>query len=132
MWNYINRRNKKGEFIRFIITGTLGVCVQYAIYWPLCEMIDVNWAYSIAMLFYVVVNFLLTTYFTFKEQPNFKKTSGYLAQQGLNYSMQIIFLNLFIWMGISKELAPIPVFVLILPINFIILRLVFKRKKVDQ
>jgi hypothetical protein len=42
--------------------------------------------------------------------------------------MQLGCLNFFVWLGMAKEIAPIPVFIIILPINFILLRLVFKKK----
>lgn len=128
----INRRDKRGEFIRFIITGAVATGVQYAIYYVLCHLMNPSIAFTIATVFFVLVNFVLTTYFTFHENPNWEKAGGFLLQQGMNYLLQLGFLNLFLWLNIPKELAPFPVFVIVLPINFIILRLIFKKKGIGR
>ncbi|MEG1616905.1 MAG: GtrA family protein [Bacteroidales bacterium] len=125
----INERSKKGEFIRFIITGATATGVQYGIYYVLCQLMNPSVAFTIATIFFVLVNFVLTTYFTFKEKPTWKKASGFLVQQGVNYLLQLGFLNLFLWLHIPKELAPFPVFVIVLPINFLLLRFIFKEPR---
>ncbi|MEG1586737.1 MAG: GtrA family protein [Bacteroidales bacterium] len=123
----MKKENKKGEFIRFIITGTVATAVLYGIYYPLCRIMNPNLAYTIGFLISFVVNFLMTSFYTFRERPSVKKAIGFGMQQGLNYLFQIGFLNLFLWLHIPKEWAPFPVFVVVLPINFILLRLVFKK-----
>lgn len=120
--------NKKGEFIRFIITGAVATAVLYAIYFVLCKIMHPNFAYTIGFIVSFAVNFMMTSYYTFREKPNLKKGVGFALQQGFNYVVQLGFLNLFLWLHVPKEWAPFPVFVLILPINFILLRLVFKKK----
>lgn len=120
--------NKKGEFIRFIVVGTLATAILYGIYYPLCKIMHPNFAYTIGFVFSFIANFLLTSYYTFREKPTWRKGVGFAFQQGLNYLFQIGFLNLFLSLHIPKEWAPFPVFIVILPINFILLRLVFKKK----
>lgn len=120
---------KKKEFIRFLIVGTLATLILYAIYYVLCKMMHPSLAYSIAYFFSFLANFFLTSYYTFKKKPTLKKGIGFAAQQGLNYLIQLGFLNLFLWLDIPKEYAPFPVFVIVLPINFILLKWIFKDKK---
>ena len=38
-------------------------------------------------------------------------------------------LNLFLWIGLSRELAPLAVYAIAVPTNFILVRLVFKNLK---
>lgn len=124
----INRKDKKGEFIRYIITGTVATAVQYAIYYILCNIMEPHLAFTLATVVFVIVNFFMTNYFTFRVRPTWKNTVGFLGQQGINYLMQISFLSLFLWIGIPAKLAPVPVYLIALPTNFIILRFIFKKK----
>lgn len=119
---------KKQQFIRYIITGTVGTLFQYGIYYVLLNLMDARIAYSIATVFYILITFLMTNYYTFRVKPTWSNSLGYLIQQGLNYLMQISFLSLFLHIGITKQLAPIPVYLIALPLNFFILRFIFKKK----
>ncbi|MGL4294010.1 MAG: GtrA family protein [Bacteroidales bacterium] len=123
-----SKSNKKGEFVRFLIVGTVATVILYGIYYPLCDLLNPSVAYSIGFIFSFVANFFLTSIYTFRSRPTWKKGLGFSLQQGVNYLFQLGFLNLFLWMKVPKEIAPIPVFFVILPINFILLRLVFKKK----
>jgi putative flippase GtrA len=44
----------------------------------------------------------------------------------------MVLLNLFLWLGMSNELAPLPVFAIAIPVNFLLVRFVFKHKKNDD
>jgi putative flippase GtrA len=46
----------------------------------------------------------------------------------VNWLLQLALLNTFLWMGVSKEWAPIPVFVISVPVNFLLVRFVFTSK----
>jgi hypothetical protein len=45
----------------------------------------------------------------------------------VNYLLHMLFLNLFLWIGVAEQWAPIPVYCLVVPINFLLVRTVFKR-----
>jgi len=47
---------------------------------------------------------------------------------GVNYLLHMVLLNLFIWIGVRQEFAPLPVFAIAIPVNFILVRFVFKHK----
>lgn len=123
-----NKSLKQQQFIRYIVTGTVGTLIQYGIYYMLLNLMDARMAYTIATVFYILVTFLMTNYYTFKVKPTWSNSIGYLIQQGINYVMQISFLSLFLYIGIPKQLAPIPVYLIALPLNFFILRFIFKKR----
>ncbi len=125
----INAPTKQGQFIRFIIVGTIITAILYLVYLPLTHLFSPSLSYTLASIVSITSNFFLTSYFTFKQKPSLQKSIGFLMQQGFNYVMQLGFLNLFIWLGIPKEFAPFPVFVIALPLNFLLLRFVFKHTK---
>ena len=116
------------EAIRFALVGGLATLLHYGIYLALQRFIQVDLAYTIGYLISFIANFYLTAYFTFRSAPSWKKLFGMGGAHAVNYLLHISLLNLFLWIGISKPLAPIPVFAIAIPVNFVLVRFVFKRK----
>lgn len=120
---------KLPEFVRFILVGTIATALHYGLYLLLQTVINVNIAYSMGYFMSFIANFYLTAYFTFGSAPSWKKAIGFGGAHLVNYVLHILLLNTFLWMGISKPLAPIPVFAIAIPVNFLLVRFVFKNKK---
>lgn len=116
------------EAVRFALVGGLATLLHYGIYLALQRFIQVDLAYTIGYLISFIANFYLTAYFTFRSAPSWKKLFGMGGAHAVNYLLHISLLNLFLWVGISKPLAPIPVFAIAIPVNFVLVRFVFKRK----
>lgn len=123
-------RNKQwiGEAVRFGIVGVGATALHYGIYYLLQQVINVNVAYTVGYAVSFVANFYATSYFTFDTSPSWKKLFGMGAAHGVNYLLHILLLNVFLWMGIPKVWAPFPVFAVVIPVNFLLVRFVFKRK----
>lgn len=119
---------KLSEFIRFVIVGIIATIIHYGLYFILQQIIDVNIAYTIGYVCSFVANFYLTAYFTFRKRPSWNKAFGFGGAHLFNYLLHIGLLNLFLWLGVTKPLAPFPVFAIAIPINFLLVRFVFKRK----
>ncbi len=118
-----------GEFIRFGIVGGISTALHYGIYYLLQLYINVNIAYTIGYVLSFVGNFFLTSYFTFGSAPSWKKLFGMMGAHGVNYLLHMVLLNIFLWLGVAQEWAPVPVFAIAIPVNFILVRFVFKYKK---
>lgn len=116
-----------GEIIRFVIVGVIATAIHYGIYWLLMHLMNATIAYSIGYALSFICNFLLTSYFTFRKRASVKKGLGFGVAHGVNYLLHVAFLNLFLWLGVSKSFAPIPVFAVVIPINFLLVRFVFKK-----
>lgn len=121
-------REKIFEFVRFCIVGTIAAGIHYGIYYLLQLYIDVNIAYTAGYLLSMVCNFFMTSYLTFHSSPSFKKLLGFGGSHLINYLIHIFLFNFFLYIGISRLLAPILVLAVAVPVNFLILRWVFKRK----
>lgn len=123
-------RNKQwiGEAVRFGIVGVGATALHYGIYYLLQQVINVNVAYTVGYAVSFVANFYATSYFAFGTSPSWKKLFGMGAAHGVNYLLHILLLNVFLWMGIPKVWAPFPVFAVVIPVNFLLVRFVFKRK----
>lgn len=117
------------EFVRFGIVGGVCTALHYGIYFLLQMAINVNMAYTVGYILSFVVNFYLTSYFTFGSAPSWKKLFGMAGAHGVNYLLHMALLNLFLWIGIGPKWAPLPVFAIAIPVNFILVKFVFKNKR---
>ena len=132
----IIRSSKLREFIRFAIVGTVATGIHYGIYLLLLwifrieqdETFSTNIAYSIGYVIAWFCNFYMSAHFTFKSQTSVRRGIGFALSHGVNYLLHLAFLNLFLWMGMSETWAPVPVFCIVIQINFILVRYVFKSK----
>ena len=120
------KRDTLGEMVRFGITGVLATAIHYGIYWVLQHWIDVNVAYTIGYAISFLMNYCLSAHFTFREKKSAKNGIGFATAHFLNYTWHIVLLNFFLWLGISPELAPIGVYAIAVPTNFILVRFAFK------
>ena len=123
-WN--SHRESIYEVFRFGFTGGVSTIVNYAFYYMLLLWLSPTVSFTMAYLVAMVINYLMTTSFTFRVKANKKNAVGFVVSNAINYILCALFLNLFIWVGISKQLAPIPMYMICIPINFLIVRFVMK------
>lgn len=116
------------EIIRFGIVGATATIVQYVLYRLLASALNYNVAYALAYGISFIGNFFLTSYFTFNSKATAKKGIGFAGAHICNFLIQMLLLNLFVFLGIQKDWAPIPVYAIAIPINFLMVRFVFKHK----
>lgn len=121
------KRGTVNEIIRFGIVGALATGIHYGIYWLLHGIINVNLAYTAGYFVSFVVNYILSAQFTFRKRKSVKNGFGFGGAHLFNYLLQMGLLNLFMWLGFSKSFAPVPVYCIAIPTNFIIVRFVFRR-----
>lgn len=117
------------EIIRFAIVGVLATGIHYGVYLVL-ERLMAPWiAYTIGYAVSFAANFYLSSRFTFQEKATVKKGIGFMASHAVNYGLHIGLLTLFLHAGIPEEIAPVPVYMIVIPVNFILVRFVFHSKK---
>lgn len=117
-----------GEALRFVLVGAFATALHYGLYLLLRSIMPLNLAYTIGYVASFAANFFLTAYFTFRSAPSWRKLAGMGGAHGVNYVLHIALLNLFLWLGVPAALAPVPVFAIAIPVNFLLVRFVFKRK----
>ena len=117
------------EFFRFCLVGIIATAIHYGIYILLDRWMNVNIAYTIGYIVSLCCNLWLTAHFTFKQNVTILRAGGFLASHAINYLLHILLLNLFLWLGCSDAVAPVPVFCIVVPVNFILVRFVFKKIK---
>lgn len=120
-------RERLGEMIRFGVVGVIATLIQFAVYWLLIHWLNPSVSMTIGYGVSLVFNYLASTYFTFRVKASTRRGAGFLFSHCVNYTLQMISLNFFLWLGISKELAPIPMLCVCVPVNFLLVRFFLKR-----
>lgn len=130
--NFLNhldsrRRQQLGEVLRFGIVGVLATLLQYAIYWALIHAVNPSIAMTVGYAISFVFNFIASTRFTFRVKASASRGAGFALSHVVNYLLQMATLNLFLWLGVAKQWAPIPMFCICVPVNFILVRHFLKK-----
>ena len=125
---------------RFVLVGALGTGLQYGIYYLLLMVFQRRWpdvgiltsvAFTAGFIIEMVCNYFLTSFYTFRVRPTWKNAGGFLFGRAINYVIQLLFLNLLIWLHLSEELSGIAAITLAGVINYFILLPFYKDKKRD-
>ena len=123
----MEKRETLGQMMRFGIVGVIAVAIHYGAYWMMLHWMEVNVAYTIGYIVSFLVNYFLSARFTFREKTSAKTGIGFSGAHIVNYFLQLALLNVFLWLGISRTLAPFAVLAIAVPTNFVLVRFVFKK-----
>lgn len=110
------------SFIRFGIVGVIAVVIQYLVYLLMLHFSPPGIANTVAYVVSFIFNFFASTYFTFRVKANARRGAGFAFSHLINYFMQMGSLYLFLWMGIGEKWAPIPMFCVCVPVNYLLVR----------
>ena len=121
------QRQKLGEVVRFGIVGVLATLLQYAIYTVLLLWCSPSLSMTVGYILSFIFNFIASTRFTFKVETNARHGAGFALSHVVNYLLQMATLNFFLWIGVSKTLAPIPMFCICVPVIFVLVRFFLKK-----
>lgn len=117
------------EFIRFGIVGILATGIHYLVYSLVQRLTGAGTAYTVGYVVSFAANFMLTSLFTFRTKATVSKGLGFGLAHLCNYLLQMGLLYVVLAAGISTALAPIPVYCISIPLNFLMVRFVFKKIK---
>lgn len=117
------------EIFRFGIVGIIATVLHYGIYYLLNSIIPLNIAFTIGYGSGFIFNFFASTYFTFKTKATTKKGVGFIISNFINYLTQLLLLNFFLHINISKDIAPLFVFIIVIPFNFLLVRYILKHPR---
>ena len=118
-----------GEIVRFSVVGVLVTAIHYVVYWLLQLVVNVNIAWTAGYIAGFVVNYYLSAYYIFREKTSVENGAGFGGAHLVNYFLQMVLLNFFIWLGFCATMAPIGVHAVSIPVNFLVVRFVFKHFK---
>lgn len=113
------------EMMRFVVVGITATAIHYGVYLALQWLMNASIAYTIGYLVSFVANYLLSARYTFRKETNKKNGIGFACAHVVNYLLQMGLLNLFLYLGVSKQLAPLPVYCISVPVNYLLVRTAF-------
>ena len=116
-----------GEMVRFSIVGVLVTAIHYGVYWLLQLVVNVNIAWTAGYVAGFIVNYYLSAFYIFRKKTSVKNGAGFGMAHVVNYLLQMVLLNFFIWTGLSAEMAPVGIYAVSIPVNFLLVRFVFKK-----
>lgn len=122
-----DRRQKLGEIVRFGVVGVVATALQYVIYLVCVRWMHATLANTIGYVLSFIFNFFATTRFTFRTQASVRRGAGFALSHLVNYGLQTVSLLAFIHMGVPEQWAPLPMFCICVPINFLLVRFFMKR-----
>lgn len=118
------------RFIRYCIVGVCAATVHYGIYYCLLRInVPVNPAYIAGYLLSFIGNYFATSYFTFRSVPSWGHFVGFAGSHAVNFVLHIVLLNFFLWLGISKLIAPFLVMTVAMLVQYFILHWVYRGRK---
>ena len=120
------------EMIRFIIVGTTATIMQYILYVLMVQTLHPTIANTIAYAISFCFNYLASTKFTFRVKPTVQRGIGFAFAHLINYLLQTTLLTFFLYIGLHKIIALLPVIAICVPVNFFMVRFFLKRKTKKQ
>ena len=121
------RKQQIGEIVRFGIVGGVATLIQYGVYLLMLYAVSPTLSNTIGYAVSCLFNFVASTRYTFKVKTNARHGAGFALSHLINYGLQIVMLHLFMALGFSEKLAPVPMFCVCVPINFLLVRFFLKR-----
>lgn len=113
--------------MRFAAVGVVATVLHYGVYLLMRGVIGMNAAFSAGYVVSFVFNYMLNARYTFRKKRSLGNAIGFCCAHLFNYLLQISLLNIFVWLGVDKAWAPVPVYCVAIPSNFLIVRFVFRK-----
>ncbi|GAB3307717.1 GtrA family protein [Luteimonas notoginsengisoli] len=115
------------ELFRFVIAGGINTLLTLALYWLLLAWFEYRVAYTISFVAGIVSGFALNTYAVFRVPWSWMRLLAFPSVHAVNYvvGLAIVWLSVRVF-GIDERLAPVVAAVAIIPLNFMMTRLVIK------
>ncbi len=117
------------ELMRFGVTGCLATALHYLVYYILMRFINTSVAFTVGYLVSFILNYLMSARFTFRKKTSARNGIGFCGAHIINYLLQILLLNMFIHIGVPERFAPLPVYCISIPVNFLVVRFVFSKSR---
>lgn len=123
----LNSLLRTSPFVRFVLVGGFATALHYGLYLLLRCLMVVNLAYTIGYGLSFLANFYLTAWFTFQKPPTWHRGIGFGGAHLVNYLLHMGVFNFLLWTGVPSQWAPMLVYATVVPVNFLLVRFVFKK-----
>ena len=120
--------------------------MQYALYYAFLVLFEhlygdsdhwVRIAFTLGFVLETCLNYILTSYYTFSSKPDWKNLLGFIGSRGVNYLIQMLFLQVFLqlfeWGNLNEEIraewAGIATILLAGAVNYFLLKIMYRLLK---
>lgn len=114
--------------MRFVAVGLVATAIQYGVYCLLLRWAGPSVSFTAGTVVSIVCNYFMSSRITFRVATSLRRFVSFALSHALNYFVQIVLLNLFIGLGVSARLAPLPVYALAVPVNYVTVRYALTRR----
>lgn len=117
------------EFVRFCMVGALCTAIDAGLFYIIKLVFCYQVALSIAYIVSLIINYYLTTFWTFKVKPSKKNFIGIVGVHLFNlFVVRMGLMWLFVsYYRLSENLAYLPTLVLSVMVTFMLIRMVVRR-----
>ncbi len=119
-------KSMKKQMVGFVGTGLLSTGIMFGLYVSLYKLISYQYAYLIAYGISVISLYFMNT-FVFKRPILLKTFLEFPLIYLLQYAVGAASLELLVRFGFSVTFAPLVVIIVLLPVTFILNRIVFSK-----
>ncbi|MCF0194709.1 MAG: GtrA family protein [Bacteroidaceae bacterium] len=121
------------EVLFYCLSGGSAVVMHWGWYALLLWMgVEVHVAYTVGYVLGWFVNFFLNSRYTFHAKPNARRAVGFGFAHLMSYLAEMGLLDLFLWMGVPKVWAYVPIQLIVVPATFVLVRFVFRSQRFDS
>ncbi len=118
-----------GQALRFVVVGGLATALHWGLYLLLMQWMAAQVAYALGYILSFIFHFLASAWFTFRTAPSWQSLIGMAGAHGVNFLLHMFLLQAFLWLGVPEAWAPLPVYAVAVPVNFLLVRLAFNKTK---
>ena len=128
------RRERLGELLRFAVVGTAATALQYVIYLLMLHVAHcgISVANTVGYVISFIFNFVASTRFTFRVKATAGRGLAFAFCHAVNYLLQLLVLHLAVHWGVPESLAPLPMFAVCVPVNFVLVRYFLKQQNLQN
>jgi putative flippase GtrA len=120
-------------FPRFLIAGTVNTVLTYVLYLGLLLLVPYVWAYSLTYVAGICIGYLLNAHWVFKKASNLSSATAYPLTYALNYLLSVGLLWFLVELiHISKEIAPLLVVGISVPLMYVVTKSIFLEKPTNE
>ena len=115
----------KKQMIGFALTGSLSTLIMFGLYYILSKVINYQFAYLIAYCVSVTLLYFMNLLFVFRGKASLISFFQFSLIYLLQYLVGAATLEFLVRFGFSVTYAPLLIVIILLPITFLLNRIVF-------
>ena len=113
----------KYAIVRHVLVGGTATVVHFGTYYALTALsVNYNLAFTVGVALSLAFNFVASSRFTFRTGLSAGRGLRFCGAHAVNYLLSVGLLNLYVQLGVSEYVAPLLVWPVAVPINYLMVR----------